>query len=189
MDPQLRKLLEVTHEAWVDSGVDVKQLRGSDKVWEQLPAWDLACSLVHACLHPFRPWTGDTNRHAPYRQTGQGHKLFMWLLLRCRNPMKLNVVPRWACTWGAAGRRCTRCGWATSTTSRATSRRAAPCPCSPTACRSPTTSRAPPRPWTRVRRPPMEKAVEGALEHPSITATWDIMLTAQSCVPRMNICI
>ena len=32
MDPQLRKLLEVTHEAWVDSGVDVKQLRGSDKV-------------------------------------------------------------------------------------------------------------------------------------------------------------
>jgi hypothetical protein len=32
MDPQLRKLLEVTHEAWVDSGVDVKQLRGSDRV-------------------------------------------------------------------------------------------------------------------------------------------------------------
>ena len=32
MDPQMRKLLEVTHEAWVDSGVDVKQLRGSNKV-------------------------------------------------------------------------------------------------------------------------------------------------------------
>ena len=31
MDPQLRKLLEVTHEAWVDSGVDVKRLQGSDK--------------------------------------------------------------------------------------------------------------------------------------------------------------
>ena len=32
MDPQLRKLLEVSWEAWIDSGVDVSSLRGSQKV-------------------------------------------------------------------------------------------------------------------------------------------------------------
>ena len=47
MDPQLRKLLEVTHEAWVDSGVDVKQLRGSDRV---------RCRRPHApCGHASTP--------------------------------------------------------------------------------------------------------------------------------------
>ncbi len=29
MDPQLRKLLEVAHEAWADAGVDPAGLRGS----------------------------------------------------------------------------------------------------------------------------------------------------------------
>jgi len=29
MDPQLRKLLEVAHEAWADAGVDPGALRGS----------------------------------------------------------------------------------------------------------------------------------------------------------------
>ena len=53
MDPQLRKLLEVTHEAWVDSGVDVKQLRGSDKVWERQSGWKPACSLAMHALHCF----------------------------------------------------------------------------------------------------------------------------------------
>lgn len=32
MDPQMRKLLEVSYEAWVDSGVDPKELRGDPKV-------------------------------------------------------------------------------------------------------------------------------------------------------------
>ncbi|KAK9826409.1 hypothetical protein WJX81_000891 [Elliptochloris bilobata] len=32
MDPQLRMLLEVAHEAWVDAGVDPAALRGSDRV-------------------------------------------------------------------------------------------------------------------------------------------------------------
>ena len=32
MDPQMRKLLEVSWEAWVDSGVDVNKLRGSSQV-------------------------------------------------------------------------------------------------------------------------------------------------------------
>lgn len=32
MDPQMRKLLEVTHEAFVDSGIDHKALRGSPRV-------------------------------------------------------------------------------------------------------------------------------------------------------------
>lgn len=32
MDPQMRKLLEVSWEAWVDSGIDVSKLRGSNRV-------------------------------------------------------------------------------------------------------------------------------------------------------------
>ena len=32
MDPQMRKLLEVSWEAWMDSGIDVNQLRGSSRV-------------------------------------------------------------------------------------------------------------------------------------------------------------
>ena len=59
MDPQLRKLLEVTHEAWVDSGVDVKQLRGSDKVRrsDRVPA----CLLVLACPHRLSLTSGDAS--------------------------------------------------------------------------------------------------------------------------------
>lgn len=32
----MRKMLEVSYEAWVDSGVDHKELRGSSKVMQQL---------------------------------------------------------------------------------------------------------------------------------------------------------
>lgn len=32
MDPQMRKLLEVSWEAWMDSGVDFTKLRGSSRV-------------------------------------------------------------------------------------------------------------------------------------------------------------
>ena len=32
MDPQLRKLLEVAYEAWIDSGINHLALRGSDRV-------------------------------------------------------------------------------------------------------------------------------------------------------------
>ena len=32
MDPQLRKLLEVSYEAWIDSGIDHTAMRGSNKV-------------------------------------------------------------------------------------------------------------------------------------------------------------
>eukprot|EP00884_Botryococcus_braunii_P006104 jgi/Botrbrau1/15495/Bobra.43_2s0112.1 len=32
MDPQLRKLLEAGYEAWIDTGLEFNQLRGSSKV-------------------------------------------------------------------------------------------------------------------------------------------------------------
>lgn len=32
MDPQLYKLLEVSYEAWMDSGIDVRALRDSNRV-------------------------------------------------------------------------------------------------------------------------------------------------------------
>ena len=32
MDPQLRKLLEVSYEAWIDSGINNAAMRGSNKV-------------------------------------------------------------------------------------------------------------------------------------------------------------
>ena len=32
MDPQLRKLLEVSYEAWMDSGINHMAMRGSNKV-------------------------------------------------------------------------------------------------------------------------------------------------------------
>jgi fatty acid synthase len=32
MDPQLYKLLEVSYEAWMDSGIDVRSLRDSNRV-------------------------------------------------------------------------------------------------------------------------------------------------------------
>lgn len=32
MDPQLRKLLEVAYEAWMDSGINHLALRGSERV-------------------------------------------------------------------------------------------------------------------------------------------------------------
>ena len=32
MDPQLYKLLEVSWEAWVDSGIDIRALRDSSRV-------------------------------------------------------------------------------------------------------------------------------------------------------------
>lgn len=32
MDPQLRKLLEVAYEAWIDSGINHLALRGSERV-------------------------------------------------------------------------------------------------------------------------------------------------------------
>lgn len=32
MDPQIYKLLEVSYEAWIDSGIDVRALRDSNRV-------------------------------------------------------------------------------------------------------------------------------------------------------------
>ena len=61
MDPQMRKLLEVTHEAFVDSGIDYKSLRGSSKVGVYLGCCG---SEVHAM------WLSDYNNITGYEQTG-----------------------------------------------------------------------------------------------------------------------
>lgn len=61
MDPQMRKLLEVTHEAFVDSGIDYKALRGSPKVGVYLGCCG---SEVHAM------WLSDYNNITGYEQTG-----------------------------------------------------------------------------------------------------------------------
>lgn len=61
MDPQMRKLLEVTHEAFVDSGVDYKALRGSSRVGVYLGCCG---SEVHAM------WLSDYNNITGYEQTG-----------------------------------------------------------------------------------------------------------------------
>jgi hypothetical protein len=51
MDPQLRKLLEVSYEAWMDSGVSHAALRGSDKVTsESPPARKPACPIKEQFL-------------------------------------------------------------------------------------------------------------------------------------------
>ena len=103
MDPQLRKLLEVTHEAWVDSGVDVKQLRGSSKVRgsgkchvSRAPAgygmpppaqlqesrtnyvWCAQVGVYLGCcgseVHAL--WLGDVNNITGYEQTGCTMSMF-----------------------------------------------------------------------------------------------------------------
>ena len=102
MDPQLRKLLEVTHEAWVDSGVDVKQLRGSSKVrgsgnfpvpcvpagYGMPPPAQLQESRTNPCgaqvgvylgccgseVHAL--WLGDVNNITGYEQTGCTMSMF-----------------------------------------------------------------------------------------------------------------
>ena len=53
MDPQLRKLLEVSYEAWKDSGIDHVALRGSNQVCSKTPA-----ALAGHSAHPRMPATG-----------------------------------------------------------------------------------------------------------------------------------
>ena len=57
----MRKLLEVTHEAFIDSGVDYKALRGSSRVGVYLGCCG---SEVHAM------WLSDYNSITGYEQTG-----------------------------------------------------------------------------------------------------------------------
>ena len=57
----MRKLLEVTHEAFMDSGVDYKALRGSSRVGVYLGCCG---SEVHAM------WLSDYNSITGYEQTG-----------------------------------------------------------------------------------------------------------------------
>lgn len=46
MDPQMRKLLEVSWEAWVDSGVDMNKLRGSSRVGVYIGCCGSEVSLI-----------------------------------------------------------------------------------------------------------------------------------------------
>ena len=67
MDPQLRKLLEVSYEAWVDAGVDFSALRGSNKVGVYVGACG---SETHA------QWLGDIDSISGYEQTGCAQSMF-----------------------------------------------------------------------------------------------------------------
>lgn len=67
MDPQLRKLLEVSYEAWVDAGVDFSALRGSDRVGVYVGACG---SETHA------QWLGDIPNITGYEQTGCAQSMF-----------------------------------------------------------------------------------------------------------------
>ena len=74
MDPQLRKLLEVAYEAWIDSGINHLALRGSERVGPRSQGTHTrsgsACShyapaavtLVHAtlCMLAYCMRTHDT---------------------------------------------------------------------------------------------------------------------------------
>ena len=52
MDPQLRKLLECAYEAWLDSGIDHRALRGSPKVAPP-PDPRLHPAIVSLHMEPF----------------------------------------------------------------------------------------------------------------------------------------
>ena len=67
MDPQLRKLLEVAYEAWMDAGVDFSELRGSDRVGVYVGACG---SETHA------QWLGDIPNITGYEQTGCAQSMF-----------------------------------------------------------------------------------------------------------------
>ena len=67
MDPQLRKLLEVAYEAWMDAGVDFAALRGSDRVGVYVGACG---SETHA------QWLGDIPSITGYEQTGCAQSMF-----------------------------------------------------------------------------------------------------------------
>lgn len=67
MDPQLRKLLEVSYEAWLDAGVDFNGLRGSDRVGVYVGACG---SETHA------QWLGDIPNITGYEQTGCAQSMF-----------------------------------------------------------------------------------------------------------------
>jgi fatty acid synthase len=67
MDPQLRKLLEVAYEAWVDAGVDFSALRGSNRVGVYVGACG---SETHA------QWLGDIPNITGYEQTGCAQSMF-----------------------------------------------------------------------------------------------------------------
>ena len=64
MDPQLRKLLEVSYEAWMDSGISHAALRGSDKVTSGSPPAQKPSSLKG---HFLEAYSGFTTVH--YRET------------------------------------------------------------------------------------------------------------------------
>ena len=63
----MRKLLEVTHEAWVDSGVDYRAMRGSARVGVYLGCCG---SEVHAM------WLSNYNDITGYEQTGCTMSMF-----------------------------------------------------------------------------------------------------------------
>ena len=67
MDPQLRKLLEVSYEAWVDAGVDFSELRASNRVGVYVGACG---SETHA------QWLGDIPSITGYEQTGCAQSMF-----------------------------------------------------------------------------------------------------------------
>ncbi|EIE22203.1 ketoacyl-synt-domain-containing protein [Coccomyxa subellipsoidea C-169] len=67
MDPQLRKLLEVAYEAWVDAGIDFRALRGSERVGVYVGSCG---SEIHA------QWVADIDSITGYEQAGCARSMF-----------------------------------------------------------------------------------------------------------------
>jgi fatty acid synthase len=67
MDPQLRKLLEVAYEAWIDAGLDFSALRGSEKVGVYVGTCG---SETHA------QYLGDVDNITGYEQSGCARSMF-----------------------------------------------------------------------------------------------------------------
>ena len=99
MDPQMRKLLEVSWEAWMDAGVDVNKLRGSERVgvyigccgsevqnayllllhnvlhtWLTLHQGCLTCAIWPLQVHA--AWLADVPNITGYEQTGCTQSMF-----------------------------------------------------------------------------------------------------------------
>ena len=111
MDPQLRKLLEVAYEAWVDTG-------GRKKACFALViAVNLACQNAHPMFFPAQYWAG----RLVFRAGQKDVVLQAWTSTRCE------AATAWAATLGPVALRCTGSGCRTCRASRVCAQPSLPC--------------------------------------------------------------